>query len=101
MFVAQKAGYNAHGKTAKEAVEDCNFKHLQATVDLTKLKAEIKEAGTINMNRYRLLTGACKPMSEEFCDKNGIKYTQNVPLKEAIALTQGRWGAEKLQEIAN
>lgn len=52
----------AHGKTLAEAIQDATWKDESKRPSLESLKNEIIEAGRdrkINLNEFRLLTGAC------------------------------------------
>ena len=42
-WIASRGDYFAHGKTMKQAIEDVNFKYLQATLDVTELVESIKK----------------------------------------------------------
>ncbi len=96
--VAEKCGYFAHGETIKEAIEDVNFKYLQETIDLDNYVSDIKEKGYLTVVDYRLLTGACSDGCREFLNAKSIKV-EKMPIKEALKLTSGAYGGEKLREL--
>jgi hypothetical protein len=60
---------HAHGDTLKKAKEDFNFKIISE-----KLKNEpIKKDTIININYYRLITGACEMGVKSWMQQNNIK----------------------------
>ena len=99
-FIAKKDGFSAHGKSLKEAINDCNFKLLQSTFNVTELVKEIKSKGVMTIQDYRLLTGACKQGVESFMSSNGLEVTE-LPLQEAIELTKNAYGSNRINELFN
>jgi len=67
--VAQKDGFSAHGDTLKKAVEDLTFKVLSE-----KMKSEpLSMSDTVDVPRYRAITGACSTGVQMFRDAHGLK----------------------------
>ena len=99
-FVAEKGRFTAHGKDVKSAIEDVNFKFMQEELDVSSLVSEIKERGVISVNEYRLLTGACLTGCNNFLESKGITKRE-LTIKEALDLTNGSYGSEKLIELFN
>ena len=67
-YVASKKGFTAHGETVKKAINDLQFKIVSE-----KLKNEPIKADTIiNINHYRLLTGACEFGVKSWMEQNNM-----------------------------
>ena len=99
-FVAEKGKFFAHGNSIKQAIEDVGFKFLQENFDVETLVSEIKEKGTVSVNEYRLLTGACSLGCENFRKENNIKETE-ISLERVLEITKGNYGNEKMLELFN
>ena len=100
-FLAKKDNYTSHGKTIKQAVEDVNFKFMQATLNVDELVAEIKAKQTVSIAEYRLLTGACQSGTEHFLTTNKIAFTEidSLPLDQVISMTKGAYGGDRIGEL--
>ena len=96
-WIASRGDYFAHGKTMKQAIEDVNFKYLQATLDVTELVESIKKSKVVTKNDYRLLTGACSMGCDEFMKEHGIK--DSVPLDDCKKLVRNAYGGERFNEL--
>jgi len=68
-FVAEKQGFYAHGLTVKKAISDLQFKIISETLK----KEPIKKDTIIDINYYRLITGACQHGVDYFIKQNGLK----------------------------
>ena len=100
VYVAEKGKYQAHGETIKEAIEDVNYKYLQATVNISKLVVKIKKANKVTATDYRLLTGACRFGIKKFKEDNGIKKDY-LTIKQMLKLTTNEYGGERMEELFN
>ncbi len=97
-FIVSKGKFNAHGKSLREAIDDCNFKFLQESQDASQLIASIKKSGRVTKNDYRLLTGACKQGTERFLSWNGIEV-DSLPISEVIDLTRNQYGGDRFSQL--
>ena len=97
--VAVKDGLSAHGNNIRDAINDLNFKILQQTTDVTELVKEIKSKGTINVDEYRLLTGACKYGVNSFLKEKNLTLDTELSIKEVKELTINRYGNNKINEL--
>jgi len=71
-YVAELNNFYAHGKTIKKAIEDVNFKVLS-----DKLKKQpIYNDTIIDMNYYRIITGACEMGCKDFIKQHNITKTE-------------------------
>ena len=98
-YIAVKGKYSAHGKTIKEAIDDCLFKELNESKDKSEIIAEIKAKGTMNWIDYRLLTGSCRKMTLEFLKEKGISEDAEVNIDDVISMTDGRFGNYKVRKV--
>lgn len=98
VFVALKEAFAAHGDSLKKAIEDCNFKFLQSTIDVEAYAQEVKERGVMTVMDYRLLTGACKSGCMHFLKQKGVKETE-MELEKALELVQGSYGSERVNKL--
>ena len=94
-YVAEQGVYYAHGKTIKKAVEDVNFKTISE-----KLKKEpINKDTVINMNYYRLITGACEMGVQSFIKGNGLKESYKASELLPILEQSNAYGLSKFKEL--
>jgi len=98
VYVAEKGEYYAHGETVKQAIEDVNFKFMQNTFNLEDLISAIKAKQTININEYRMLTGACGAGVDDFRERKNIEATE-LSIDEVISLTKGEFGHDKIVKL--
>jgi hypothetical protein len=96
-YIAEKDGYFAHGSSMKEAIEDCNFKYLQEHLDKDDLIKQIKEKGSVTIQDYRLLTGACQLGVNKFLSEKGITG-DSLTIDQVIELTKGAYGGNVFRE---
>lgn len=94
-YVAEQGVYYAHGKTIKKAVEDVNFKTISE-----KLKKEpINKDTVIDMNYYRLITGACEMGVQSFIKGNGLKESYKASELLPILEQSNAYGLSKFKEL--
>ena len=98
-FVAVKDKYSAHGKTIEKAIEDCNFKFLQETINVEEYVKEVKAKGVMTIQDYRLLTGACEQGCLMFLENNGLKGKTELPLEKALTLVSGAYNFDKVKHL--
>ena len=98
-YIATRGEFHAHGDSIKEAINDVNFKFLQENLDTKKLVKEIKQKQTVNINEYRLLTGACSAGVNAFIANRGLQDKDKLPLSEVLSITQGHYGGSRMQEL--
>jgi hypothetical protein len=96
-YIAEKDGYFAHGSSMKKAIEDCNFKYLQEHLDKDDLIKQIKEKGSVTIQDYRLLTGACQLGVNKFLSEKGITG-DSLTIDQVIELTKGAYGGNVFRE---
>jgi hypothetical protein len=93
--------YSAHGKSIEKAIEDCNFKFLQSTIDVEKYAKEVKEKGVMTIQDYRLLTGACEQGCKMFLSQNNLEGVNELPLNKALPLVNNAYGFDRVREYFN
>ena len=93
-FVAQEGDDYAHGDTAEKAVRDLRFKVMSRDFDPDELIATIKARGTVELNDYRLLTGACESGTRQHLISHGIDpdATESLPLAKALEISRSGYG---------
>ena len=97
-FIAERDGYFAHGETLEQAISDCNFKFLQESADVEDIINSVKIKQTVNIEEYRLITGACSFGVSEFMKDKNITDTE-LPLSKVIEITDGYYGGSKIKEL--
>ena len=94
-YVASKGKFMAHGETVKKAISDLQFKII---AEKLKNKPILKDT-VININHYRLITGACelgvKSWMKQHNVKEGIKAKDLLPLLEKTHA----YGMEKFKSL--
>ena len=91
--------FTAHGDHLETAIRDVRFKFMQSDFDPEELVASIKSCGTITFNEYRLLTGACESGLRHGLAEAGHGGVEEMPLSDALRLSRGKYGGEKLAEL--
>jgi len=97
-FIAERDGYFAHGETLEQAISDCNFKSLQGSADVEDIINDIRKKQTVNIEEYRLITGACSFGVAQFMKDKNITATE-MPLSKVIEITNGYYGGSKIKEL--
>lgn len=99
VYVAEKNGCSAHGKTIRESVADLQFKILQ-TQDLTEHIQRIAAQGYMDACDYQLLTGACREGTSRFLEAHNLTWDDKMQVQDVLKLTEGRYGFEQFQGVA-
>lgn len=97
-YIAERGKYSAHGETAKQAIEDVNFKFRQEEFDVKNLVASIKKSGIITKNDYRLLTGACSFGVDKFKEDHNL-LDEKIDLEKVKKLVAAHYGGDKFIEL--
>jgi len=97
-YVAERDRYTAHGKTVKEAIQDCGVK-LQKNIDVSEHVARIKAAGKLKMVDYHLLGCGCMEGCREFCRNRNIPQDKYFTIEEAKQITKDAYGHDKFVEL--
>lgn len=94
-YVAEFNGEFAHGKSIKDAIEDLEYKldnrDINSTID------EVNKKGSININDFRKITGACRDGINQFLSTNPLPKKE-MPINEALLFVEGAYGYDKLKE---
>ncbi|WP_311271306.1 hypothetical protein, partial [Sphingobium sp. WCS2017Hpa-17] len=92
-YVAASGEYSAHGETIEQALRDLRFKQMEHDFDEGELVAEIKARGTVHINDFRLITGACESGTREGMAQAGLDRDANeLPLDAVLAAVHGSYG---------
>jgi Leucine-rich repeat (LRR) protein len=90
----------AHGKTIEEAIQDYNFKLIQANPDVLKdldLDKPMSHKEAINV--YRTITRACREGIRQWM--SGKTFPEQITIREIINLTQSAYGGKKFKQFFN
>ena len=99
-FIASRGDFHAHGDTARDAIDDVNFKFMQDHADVDGLVASIKSKNSVSRHEYRLLTGACREGVEHFIAERGINPELDaLPLDQVLKITKGAFGGSRMREL--
>jgi len=96
-YVAKVGNHWAHGKTAKEAIQDATDK-ATLDADVADVVAEIKLTGRVTVVQYRAITGACREGCRQFLHSIGKPDATDLPLVEVILHVKGHYGFDKFIE---
>jgi hypothetical protein len=99
-YLAKVGNHWAHGKTAKEAIQDATEK---AVIDMnqSEVVAEIKASGKVTLAQYRAITGACREGCRHFLQTIGKPDATELSLEEVKELVKGHYGYDKFIEAIN
>jgi hypothetical protein len=94
-YVAENNDLYAHGKTIKKAIEDLNYKVLSE-----KLKHEpIYNDTIIDINYYRIITGACEFGVKSFIESNNLKESYRADELLIILEKTNAYGLDKFKSL--
>ena len=92
-YVAHQGEYFAHGETIEQAMRDVRFKAMEHDFDEEELVAEIKARGTVYINDFRLITGACEEGTRQGMEQAGLDRNANeLPLETVLGAAFGHYG---------
>ena len=99
-YLAKVGNHWAHGKTAKEAIQDATEK---AVIDMnqSEVVAEIKASGKVTLAQYRAITGACREGCRHFLQTIGKPDATELSLEEVKELVKGHYGYNRFTEAIN
>ena len=98
IYVVKEGELSAHGDTLREALDDLTFKKLKNT-DVSDIVAEIKKSGKVNRMQYRVITGACRRGTNNFCKQHNIEDLEEIELDELKKILVNDYGAEKFWSL--
>ena len=97
IYIAEKDGFTAHGKTLKQAIADVSFKILQDK-DVSEHIMRVKSQGFVTPNDYRLITGACRQGTERFLTANNLTWDDKMEISKVCELVQNQYDGSKFIE---
>ena len=92
--IAEKNGFHAHGRNARSAVLDLEFKLCEDRG--VKQYKDCTLDSPVDFMFYRVMTGACQEGTEEFLRTHGLTLSDKRTIREVIELTKGAYGYEQL-----
>jgi hypothetical protein len=100
-YAAQSGEIYAHGKTAKQAMEDLAFKQMNVDEsDAEDLRQAIIERGVITFSEARFFAGrGCRSGTEMFLQHAGVAPDiETMPLADAVGLCRNSHGQEQFTQ---
>ena len=98
-YVASNGEYHAHGRTVELALRDLRFKVAERDFDEDEIVAEIKARGTVLIEDFRLITGACEEGTRRGMQDAGLDPDANeLPLPVVLGAAFGSYG-EKFKSL--
>ena len=92
-YVAQLGDCYAHGSTVEQAMRDARFKSMEHDFDEDELVAEIKARGTVRIDDFRLITGACEEGTRHGMAQAGLdRDADELPLATVLGAAFGEYG---------
>ena len=92
-YVAQFGEYYAHGKTVEKAMRDARFKSMERDFDQDELVDEIRTRGTVLIEDFRLVTGACEEGVRHGMQQAGLDpEADELPLNVVLGAAFGSYG---------
>lgn len=92
-YVASNGEYHAHGRTVELALRDLRFKLAERDFDEDEIVAEIKARGTVLIEDFRLITGACEEGTRRGMADAGLDPEANeLPLPVVLGAAFGSYG---------
>ena len=96
-YVAKVGNHWAHGKTAKEAIQDATDK-ATLNANVADVVAEIKLTGKVTIAQYRAITGACREGCRRFLHSIGKPNATDLPLTDVLLQVKGHYGFDRFIE---
>jgi hypothetical protein len=92
-YIAAQGEYFAHGETVEQAMRDVRFKMMEHDFDEAELVEEIKARGTVHINDFRLITGACESGTRQGMAEAGLPHdADELPLETVLSAAFGSYG---------
>ncbi|QSR18447.1 hypothetical protein [Novosphingobium sp. KA1] len=92
-YVAHQGEHFAHGSTVEQAMRDLRFKVMEHDFDEGELVDEIKARGTVMIEEFRLITGACEEGTRHGMAEAGLDPEANeLPLATVLSAAFGHYG---------
>ena len=92
-YVARQGEQYAHGSTVEKAMRDVRFKAMEHDFDEDELVAEIKARGTVLIEDFRLITGACEEGTRHGMQQAGLDPdVDELPLAAVLGAAFGPYG---------
>lgn len=99
-YVAKVGNHWAHGKTAKEAIQDATDK-ATLNAEVADVVGEIKRTGMVTITQYRAITGACREGCRQFLTSIGKPDATELPLTDVMQQVKGHYGFDRFKEAIN
>ena len=92
-YVAKLGNDYAHGVNVEKAMRDVRFKAMERDFDEEELVAEIKARGTVLIEDFRLVTGACEEGTRHGMKQAGLDPdADELPLNMVLGSAFGPYG---------
>jgi hypothetical protein len=92
-WIAQLGEHFAHGSTVEKAMRDVRFKSMEREFDQDDLVAEIRRRGTVMIEDFRLVTGACEEGTRQGMKQAGLDPdADELPLNIVLGAAFGSYG---------
>ena len=92
-YVVRQGEQYAHGSTVEKAMRDVRFKAMEHDFDEDELVAEIKARGTVLIEDFRLITGACEEGTRHGMQEAGLDPdADELPLSTVLGSAFGPYG---------
>ena len=98
IYIAEKDGFTAHGKTLKKAISDVSFKILK-NKDVSEHIMRVKSQGYVTPMDYRLLTGACEAGTDRFLKSHNLTWDDKMSISEVCTLIKDEYGSEQFIKL--
>jgi hypothetical protein len=86
-FLARVNGHTAHGETLRQAIEDAQFKSLEAT-DTSEIASEIKKTNKVTLPQWRAITRACSAGTAAHLGLTVATLPESMALTDALELSK-------------
>jgi len=98
-FCVKKGELTAHGENIKLAMEDLLYKELEER-NINEVVEKIKQSRVVTRVDYRIITGACRSGTEEFCKEKGIEDFEEIKLDELLKILDDKYfGAKEFKNL--
>ena len=105
-YIARVGNSFAHGKTARQALEDATAKDMKDR-PLNERIAKVIEAHPDLDTPYgdlfqwhNTLTGSCRMGRENWCREHGLKPTDSITVRQFIEGTKDNYGGASIRQLA-
>jgi len=96
-YIVQKDNFTAHAESIEKGIKDVEFKILSEQIKNQPLTKNT----VLNLDKYRMITGACELGCKEWIKNNGLKEDAELRVSDLVPMLEksGAYGLDRIKEL--